>query len=58
MSHVSKDFTDEKNDFLRQIISFDSLARATVNANEAGAKKDSFYIIAEYRDLVKKYLNI
>ena len=58
MSHASKEFTKPNNDFLRQIISFDSLARAEVNAGEAGAKKDSFYLKKEYRDLVKKSLNI
>ena len=58
MSHASKEFTKPNNDFLRQIISFDSLARAEVKAGEAGAKKDSFYLKKEYRDLVKKSLNI
>jgi hypothetical protein len=58
MSGVSRQFTAPSNDFLRQIISFDSLARGNVNANEAGAKKDSFYLKKEYRDLVKKSINI
>ena len=58
MSVASKEFTKPNNDFLRQIISFDSLARAKVNAGEAGAKKDSFYLKKEYRDIVKESLNI
>ena len=52
MSHVSKEFSNKNNDFLRQIISFDSLARAEVKAGEAGAKKDTFYLKSEYRKLI------
>ena len=56
MSHVSKEFSNKNNDFLRQIINFDSLARGDVKAEEAGAKKDGFHLINQYKDLIRKVI--
>ena len=46
----------KNNDFLRQIINFDSLARGDVKAGEAGAKKDGFHLINQYKDLIRKVI--
>jgi len=57
MSNISKDFTRTNNDYLRQILSFESLGNTTTNTSGVGAFKDSYYIEKKYRPLIQKILN-
>ena len=61
MSNISKDFTRPNNDYLRQILSFESQGRVEgekeIKAGAAGSIKDSYYIEKEYRPLLEKILN-
>ena len=60
MSNISKDFTRSNNDFLRQILSFESEARLSsgfeIKAGAAGSYKNSYSIEKKYRVMLNKIL--
>jgi hypothetical protein len=61
MSNISKDFSRPNNDYLRQILSFEShgwdAGDFEIKAGAAGSIKDSYYIEKKYRPLIQKILN-
>jgi len=64
MSNLSKDFTRPSNDYLRQILNFESesssyskKSNAAKEGIVAGDKKVNYYVISEYRNLLIEILN-
>jgi hypothetical protein len=57
LSHFSQFITKRPNDYLRQIIGYDTIRWSLEAETDVGAKKDNYQIVDRYRKLLSDVLN-